>query len=254
MPASNGIIGGYATVGGAGWAVSGGDGTNPGAISALVTYTANTWGTGNNTDVTSNIAPSPVPTPTRSASIRRPRQPLRYREQIPLMQVEFWKRPPWGTTRRQSLAVLCRAPSGGDLILHQYDTGNSLIITSTISNNGGSNLVKAGPGTVILAANETYAGNTTIGAGTLQIGSGGSTGSINMAGNITNNGTLAFDRSGSLSVTKQINGTGGTSISGGFTLTTDYTAVGAPASNMLSTGALTLRGGTLNVTRKFLAR
>ena len=42
------------------------------------------------------------------------------------------------------------------------------------------------------SAPTTYAGGTTISAGTLQIGNGGTTGSI--VGNVTDSGTLAFDR------------------------------------------------------------
>ncbi|WP_163334167.1 autotransporter-associated beta strand repeat-containing protein, partial [Klebsiella aerogenes] len=42
----------------------------------------------------------------------------------------------------------------------------------------GKSLTKAGPGTLILTANNTYTGGTTISAGTLQLGSGGNTGSI----------------------------------------------------------------------------
>ena len=45
----------------------------------------------------------------------------------------------------------------------------------------------------MLTGANTYTGGTTISAGTLQIGNGGTTGSI--AGNVTDNGTLVFNRS-----------------------------------------------------------
>jgi len=54
---------------------------------------------------------------------------------------------------------------------------------------GAAALTKTGSGTLILSANNTYSGGTTISAGTLQIGNGGTSGSI--VGDITNNGTLA---------------------------------------------------------------
>ncbi len=57
------ILGGWATVAGANWAVSAGNGSTPGQISALTAYTSDTganygWGAGNNTTVTRNESPS----------------------------------------------------------------------------------------------------------------------------------------------------------------------------------------------------
>ena len=45
----------------------------------------------------------------------------------------------------------------------------------------------------MLTGTNTYSGGTTIDAGTLQLGNGGTTGSI--VGNVTNNATLALNRS-----------------------------------------------------------
>jgi autotransporter-associated beta strand protein len=53
-------------------------------------------------------------------------------------------------------------------------------VNSVVSESGGSfALVQNGPGTVVLAADNTYTGGTTIAAGTLQLGAGGSTGDDN---------------------------------------------------------------------------
>src|SRR5262249_19567224 len=74
--------------------------------------------------------------------------------------------------------------------------GTSARISSQIlvpSNNG---LTKTGSGTLILDGNNTYNGTTNITTGTLQIGNGGTTGSI--TGSINDNGTLAFNRSDDL--------------------------------------------------------
>ena len=56
----------------------------------------------------------------------------------------------------------------------------------------GPTVLNVTQGTLILSAANTYTGGTTISAGTLQLGNGGATGSI--VGDVTDNGTLAFDR------------------------------------------------------------
>ena len=72
---------------------------------------------------------------------------------------------------------------------------------------GTAGMYKTGAGTLILTAANTYTGGTTVGGGTLQIGGGGSTGSI--AGNVNNLANLAFKRSdAALNVTGIISGTG----------------------------------------------
>jgi len=86
--------------------------------------------------------------------------------------------------------------------------------TLTISNGsttyagiiGGTGGLTLTGGTEILTGTNTYTGGTTISAGTLQIGNGGTSGSV--AGNITNNGALAFNRSDSVTYAGVISGTG----------------------------------------------
>ena len=82
--------------------------------------------------------------------------------------------------------------------------------SGVISNGSGVvGLTKSGAGTLSLSGPNSYAGGTTISSGTLQIGSGGTTGFI--AGNVFNNATLAFNRSNALSFSGTISGTGGLS-------------------------------------------
>lgn len=72
-----------------------------------------------------------------------------------------------------------------------FKRAGSHIFSGTISGSG--SITQAGSGTTVLTADSTYSGNTTISAGTLQLGHGGWSGSI--TGDVVNNGTFAFDRS-----------------------------------------------------------
>ncbi|WP_342737243.1 autotransporter domain-containing protein [Bradyrhizobium sp. B117] len=109
-------------------------------------------------------------------------------------------------------------------------------VTGVINDGGlGGSLVKAGTGTMILSGINTYTGGTTVSAGTLQIGNGGTTGSI--VGNVADNGTLAFNRSDAVSFGGVISGTGALQQSGTGTLTLSGVNT--------YTGATTVNSGTL---------
>jgi outer membrane autotransporter protein len=98
-------------------------------------------------------------------------------------------------------------------------------------------LTKIGSGTLTLTGANTYTGGTTISGGTLQLGNGGTTGSI--SGNVTDNGTLAFDRSDLVNFGGVISGTGNLSQLGSGTLT-------LTAANTY-TGTTTVNAGSLIV-------
>ena len=74
------------------------------------------------------------------------------------------------------------------------------------SSSGGS-LVKDGASTQILTGNNSYAGTTTISGGTLQIGDGGTSGTLG-SGAVVNNAALVMNRSDSVSIANAISGTG----------------------------------------------
>jgi autotransporter-associated beta strand protein len=132
----------------------------------------------------------------------------------------------------------------GNVTIGARGTG---ILTNVISGIAGSTLTVGTwycNGKVILAGNNTYAGATTISAGTLQIGNGQAAGTLG-AGTVTNNGTLLFSRSGALNVAQSITGSGAVTQegSGTVTLAGANTYVGATTINA---GALTLgRSGAL---------
>jgi autotransporter-associated beta strand protein len=86
-------------------------------------------------------------------------------------------------------SVVGNVTDNGTLV---FDRSDTVMFAGLISGSG--NLNQIGSGTTILTADNTYSGSTTITAGTLQIGNGGTTG--NIIGNVTDNGTLVFNRNG----------------------------------------------------------
>lgn len=120
-------------------------------------------------------------------------------------------------------------------------TGTATFILSGGVGGAGA-LVKTGSSRLILAGDSTYAGTTTISAGTLQIGNDGATGTL-APGAVTNNATLRFDRTGTLLVPANITGTG--------TLTIDCpinagTVVLSGANSF--TGSVTISSGAVRIT------
>jgi outer membrane autotransporter protein len=107
-----------------------------------------------------------------------------------------------------------------------FNRSDTLLFPGAISGIGA--VRQEGTGTTVLAGNSSYTGGTAITAGTLQLGNGGTGGSI--VGDVLNNGTLAFNRADTLLFPGAISGTGGVRQDGG----------GAT----VLTGANTYSGGT----------
>ena len=105
-------------------------------------------------------------------------------------------------------------PANG--ILAKVDSAAStLTVSGQISGDGG--VSKSGPGTLVLTADSFYGGLTSNGAGVLQIGAGGTSGSL--GGPIANTGTLRINRSDALGLIYGISGSGGVDFAGSGTTT-----------------------------------
>jgi MYXO-CTERM domain-containing protein len=120
---------------------------------------------------------------------------------------------------------------------YSVDTnGQSVTWASNLSSSGGT-LTKSGTGTLILTGANSHT-TTTISGGTLQVGNGGTTGSLG-SGAVTNNGSLGFNRGNALTVANDISGTGSLTKSGSSSLNLTGTNT--------YTGATTISAGTLYV-------
>ncbi|QOZ33580.1 autotransporter domain-containing protein [Bradyrhizobium sp. CCBAU 53421] len=177
------------------------------------------------------------------------------------------------------------AAAGSDLFLSSgttttFNPTGTLTLSGTIADDSAASLptgqgytagtgagaaVAISGGTVIMTGANTYSGGTTVNSGTLQLGNGGTTGSI--IGDVANNGKLAFDRSNTMAFSGTISGngkvaqigsgtlslSGANTYSGGTTLTAGIFQVnasstgtpGAVTSGPLGTGVVTFDGGTL---------
>jgi autotransporter-associated beta strand protein len=166
---SNGILGGWATANSDNWATK--SGSN---IVALGSYTL-----GNSTAATYTNANIDVATATVGGTIDT--NSLRFSgASVKTLTLAA------GDNIIQSGGILVRSDvgnnlstitggnlagsSGGDLIIHQHNTSNSLTIASFIKNNGTATaLTKSGGGTLTLSGTNTFSGGVFINAGTLQI-------------------------------------------------------------------------------------
>lgn len=152
----------------------------------------------------------------------------------------------------------------GDIIANgvlAFNRSDTLLVEGDISGTG--SLEQRGTGMTILTGTNTHVGGTTIGAGTLQIGNGGISGSL--IGNVSNGGVLAFDRSDAIAFGGIVSGagnleqrgagtltlTGANTYLGGTVLDAGTISVSADANLGATSGALIFNGGTLQNTAAF---
>jgi outer membrane autotransporter protein len=150
-------------------------------------------------------------------------------------------------------AIALNGPGGATSVRVGDSTVAGASSTATVASElrGTSSLVKNDLGTLILTGANSYTGGTTIAAGTLRIGNGGTTGSV--AGPVLANGALVFDRSNAYdfagaisgSGTIQQEGTGLTNLTGNSSAFSGLTQVlgGTLAVNGALGGALEVQAG-----------
>ncbi len=98
-----------------------------------------------------------------------------------------------------------------------FNVASSITVSGSVSGTG--SITNDGAGTVTLNGNNSYSGGTTINAGSLQFGSGGTGGTLNGNAPIVNNGTLIFDTLSPISISgygSTISGTGNVIVRAGF--------------------------------------
>ena len=279
-PNSNGIIGGYATIGGTNFAVSNGSGS---AITPLTTYNASfpavtvdtvTTDNDNETDATTLSGPSTINSLTifdaGNNTLALGSNSLTFTAGGGLL---YAGNGSGGGSYTVSGPGVIGAGSTNEFITN-VNSGAALTISTQVITSAAAagSLTKGGGGTLILTANNVYTGPTAVDAGTLQIGNATATtlGGGTYGGAVTDNGALVFNSTAANTLSGVISGTGSLASSGtGGTLTLSNGAntyaggttinsgtvvvkasstptTGTVTSGPLGTGTITLAGGTLS--------
>ena len=124
---------------------------------------------------------------------------------------------------------------------------DSYTIADNISGTG--QLWQTGSGTTVLTGTNSYSGNTLVNAGILQVGNGGTTGTLGTSSVALSNTRLYFVRSNDISASNTVTGTGyvyASSSGGGVTLSNLALTANLSAS-ALGNISITNTGGTLTV-------
>ncbi len=145
-----------------------------------------------------------------------------------------------GALRLMAAGPITLAGGGGRslTLTGSWADTNTLAGNLTDSSGGATSLNKNGPGAWTLIGTNTYSGVTTIANGELQVGNGGGSGTLG-TGNILDNGSLDFNRTGSVTINSVISGSG--------SLTNDGTGTVILAANNTYSAGTTINAGTLQV-------
>lgn len=177
---TNGIIGGYATVGGNTWAVSA-DSGNDVAVTGLSSYSTNNFAAAaNNVDVSGTQGPTPFTVNslrfnTAGAAV------LTLTGTNAISSGGLLVTSTVGNNLTRITGGSLQGAANGDLVIIQNNGSNGLTIESTIINNGvATALTKAGSGTLTLSGNNLYTGGTFFSGGIVAITKLSDTGDSNL--------------------------------------------------------------------------
>ena len=126
--------------------------------------------------------------------------------------------------------------TGSEVIFHQRSAAATTI--SSLISGGNGMFTKSGPGTIVLTGNNVYTGTTYVTGGTLQIGAGGTAGTVSGGVFLSNGANFTIARSNDMTFANTISGVGSLTKSNTASILT------LTAGNSYSGGTVIL-GGTL---------
>ena len=265
----NGILGGWATLGGTDWATNAA-GTGTGAVTALASYTDVTndaSGTkvissngpsnvritnglgGSASNLTLGSSTTQINSLNQNSSATATLDPAGQTLQVGAILVGTGKGA-LTVGSGSNNGTLSAASAGGELILNNQSS-NLLTVNSVIADNTtASSLTALGSGTTVLAGANNYTGVTNVTGGTLQLSGAGKL--SNAATFVTNGGTLNIGTTtqsiGALTLGTQ-NSSGAVTLSTGGVLNLggDITTPTNSSGNLNNPAGDTISGGTLNL-------
>ena len=246
---TNGIIGGWATIGGTDWAINSTN-ANGGKITPYTGYTTDAWAAGTNTNVTVTGTASGLTTNSlRFATAGATTLTLASGASVLTS---------GGILETSAVGANSTTITGGttlsgatslDLIVHQNNTGGSLSIASVIADNtGATGLTKDGAGTLILSGTNTYTGKNYLNGGVLQVSADLNLGAVPVAATVDsltfNGGTLQFGAAATLAANRGVtlNASNGIFDTNTFNSTVSGIVAGIGGLTKIGAGTLTLAG------------
>ncbi|MEO5914511.1 MAG: autotransporter-associated beta strand repeat-containing protein [Luteolibacter sp.] len=256
---TNGIIGGWATVGGTDWASSAGNGVTPGNITALASYLTTTVAgdTAANYLSTSNVDVTSTQTLSGAVTINSARFNAAAANTINLTGTNIISS--GGVLVTTNVGANASAINGGtlegasgtELSIIQNNTTGVLTIGSLIADNTSATpLIKNGAGTLVLNNTNSYTGGTQLRAGTLRVAQNGALASgdlvfVNSATLQAGGANVVVPNTITLGATSDVFDTNGNTLN----LSGAINNTGAVNSAMKAAGNGTLvLSGTLNIT------
>ena len=247
---SAGIIGGYATFNGSDWAVSAGDGTNAGAISALGSYTPLT-STGDTTTTDNDIITGNV---TLGAGKVATINSLKLNGNNAVLAnggnaITVGGSGSGGLLVTQNATIsgtgTVGAGAANEFIV--YNSANLIISSKIIGNATAGGLTKSGSGTMTLSGSNNYTGATYVNGGTLVAGVASTAFSASSAVIVGTGGTLGLNNfSNAIGSLASNNASGGGL--GSVTLGTATLTTGGDGTSTTFNGVISGVGGALTKT------